>query len=128
MTRKKNSKNNSTIENIKDFMAKDSVKVSIGVILIIFTIYLVISLISFLISGYADQSTYNEVINSTSVLNKGGQIGSRLSNLLINKWLGLAIFVFCPILLASGLKFIGVYKKDLTKCKLKDVDLDKKKD
>ena len=115
MTRKKNSKNNSTIENIKDFMAKDSVKVSIGVILIIFTIYLVISLISFLISGYADQSTYNEVINSTSVLNKGGQIGSRLSNLLINKWLGLAIFVFCPILLASGLKFIGVYKKDLTK-------------
>ena len=98
MTRKKNSKNNSTINNINDFFAKDSVKVSIGVVLIAFTIYLLISLISFLISGYADQSTYDAVINSTDIANEGGSMGSRLSNLLINKWIGLAVFIFFPLL------------------------------
>ena len=115
MTRKKNSKNNPTINNIKDFFAKDSVKVSIGVIFILFTIYLVISLASFLISGYADQSTFDASVNSLNVANKGGSIGSRLANILINKWLGLAIFIFCPLLLATGLKFIGVFKRALTK-------------
>ncbi|MBR4962411.1 MAG: DNA translocase FtsK 4TM domain-containing protein [Muribaculaceae bacterium] len=115
MTRKKNSKNNSTINNINDFFAKDSVKVSIGVVLIAFTIYLLISLISFLISGYADQSTYDAVINSTDIANEGGSMGSRLSNLLINKWIGLAVFIFFPLLIAIGLKFIGVLERALTK-------------
>ena len=115
MTRKKSSKNYSTINNIKDFFAKDSVKVSIGIVFILFTIYLIISLASFLISGYADQSTYDVTINSTAVANKGGSMGSRLSNILINKWLGVAVFIFCPLLLAIGLKFIGVFQRALTK-------------
>ncbi|MBR5532460.1 MAG: DNA translocase FtsK 4TM domain-containing protein [Bacteroidales bacterium] len=115
MTRKKNSKNNSTINNIRDFFKKDSVKVSIGIILILFTIYLIISLTSFLISGFADQSLLDASANAENVTNKGGSTGSRLANVLINKWIGVSTYLFIPLLIAIGLKLIGVLKKPLTK-------------
>lgn len=115
MSRKKiSSKNSSIIDNIREFLQRDKVKVSIGIFLLLFTAYLIISLVSFLISGYADQSSIGSTTDNI-IKNEGGSMGLRLANLLINKWVGISVFLFCPILVSYSLKLMGVINKRLIK-------------
>ena len=114
MSRKKNQRSNSTISNIREFFEREKVKASIGVIILLFTFYLIISLTSFLLSGYIDQSTFDTSI-SQGATNEGGPLGSRIANILINKWLGIPTFIFFPLLISIGLRYLGVFKRPITK-------------
>ena len=109
MSRKKTlSENKSFFKKVIDFMTKDSIKVSFGIILGFFSIYLFISLISFLISGNADQSIIDATNSDLeSIKNEGGSLGVKLSDTLINRWIGISVFLFCPLLLLCSIKCIG---------------------
>lgn len=114
MSRKKNQRSNSTISNIREFFEREKVRASIGIIILLFTFYLIISLSSFLLSGYIDQSSFDASI-SQSAANEGGPLGSRIANILINKWLGISTFIFFPILISIGLRYLGIFKRPITK-------------
>lgn len=115
MSRKKTlSENKSFFKRVIDFMTRDRIKVSFGIILGFFSIYLFISLISFLISGNADQSVIDATNSGLeSIKNEGGSLGVKLADTLINKWIGISVFLFCPLLLLCGIKCIGKADKKI---------------
>ena len=112
MSRKKSNKNN-TINKIREFFQNERVRIFLGITLIIFSLYLLFSFTSFIVSGYADESSLGTSTNTEVVSNKGGYMGLLIANLLINKWIGVAVYIFCPIIFLLGLKYMGNYKKPL---------------
>lgn len=112
MSRKKSNKNN-TINKIREFFQNERVRFFLGITLIIFSLYLLFSFTSFIVSGYADESSLDTSTNTEVVSNKGGYMGLLIANLLINKWIGVAVYIFCPIIFLLGLKYMGNYKKPL---------------
>ncbi|MBQ3576609.1 MAG: DNA translocase FtsK 4TM domain-containing protein, partial [Coprobacter sp.] len=112
MSRKKSNKNN-TINKIREFFQNERVRFFLGITLIIFSLYLLFSFTSFIVSGYADESSLGTSTNTEVVSNKGGYMGLLIANLLINKWIGVAVYIFCPIIFLLGLKYMGNYKKPL---------------
>ena len=114
MSRKKSNKNN-TFNKIREFFQNERVRFIMGILLLIFSIYLIFCFTSFIISGYADQSSLDAPVNTEGISNEGGYMGLLIANLLINKWIGVAVYLFCPIIFLLGLKYMGNYKRSLKK-------------
>ncbi|MBE6299848.1 MAG: DNA translocase FtsK [Bacteroidales bacterium] len=112
MSRKKSNKNN-TFNKIREFFQNERVKFFIGISLLIFSIYLIFCFTSFIVSGYADQSSLDTPVNTEGISNEGGYMGLLIANLLINKWIGVSVYLFCPIIFLLGLKYMGNYKRSL---------------
>lgn len=104
-------KKHNLIEKICTYTKQERVVFTTGILLIFFAVYILICLISFFVTGGADQS---EIAASpgiaagvgNSIGNWGGMFGARLSNLLINKWIGVAAFLICPFLALCGLSMM----------------------
>ncbi|AHF13460.1 cell division protein FtsK [Barnesiella viscericola DSM 18177] len=85
-----------------------------GIILIIFSVYLTISFISFFFTGSADQSKIENLsvgeLSSISndIQNWTGAFGAYLSNLMINRWMGISAFIVALWLYVVGRRFIKV--------------------
>ncbi len=85
-----------------------------GIILIIFSVYLTISFISFFFTGSADQSKIENLsvgeLSSISndIQNWTGAFGAYLSNLMINRWMGISAFIVALWLYVAGRRFIKV--------------------
>lgn len=114
MSRKKSNKNN-TFNKIREFFQNERVRFIMGILLLIFSIYLIFCFTSFIVSGYADQSSLDTPVNTEGISNEGGYMGLLIANLLINKWIGVAVYLFCPIIFLLGLKYMGNYKRPLKK-------------
>ena len=104
-------KNNNLIGKIRTYTKHERVVFSTGILLILTSVYILICLISFFVTGGADQS---EIATNTGIAtgvsnnisNWGGMFGARLSNLLINRWMGIASFLICPFLAMCGMSLI----------------------
>ena len=104
-------KNNNLIGKIRTYTKHERVVFSTGVLLILTSVYILICLISFFVTGGADQS---EIATNTGIAtgvsnnisNWGGMFGARLSNLLINRWIGIASFLICPFLAMCGMSLM----------------------
>uniref|UniRef100_UPI0032175E22 FtsK/SpoIIIE family DNA translocase n=1 Tax=uncultured Draconibacterium sp. TaxID=1573823 RepID=UPI0032175E22 len=94
-----------------------------GVMLLLISAYLLISFVSFLFYGAADQSLmdsswfeflFNSELNAK---NKGMKLGAFLSEVIINRGFGIASFLFIYIIAITGFKIIGTsianYRKSL---------------
>lgn len=98
----------------KGLFKNERVNFIIGVILIIFSIYLTISFISFLFTGSVDQSKIENLsigeLSSVSndIQNWTGAFGAYLSNLMINSWMGISAFIVALWLYVVGRRFIRV--------------------
>ena len=98
----------------KGLFKNERVNFIIGVILIIFSIYLTISFISFLFTGSVDQSKIENLsigeLSSVSndIQNWTGAFGAYLSNLMINRWMGISAFIVALWLYVVGRRFIRV--------------------
>lgn len=98
----------------KGLFKNERVNFIIGVILIIFSIYLTISFISFLFTGSVDQSKIENLsigeLSSVSndIQNWTGAFGAYLSNLIINRWMGISAFIVALWLYVVGRRFIRV--------------------
>ena len=93
----------------------------LSVILFFFAVYLLISFISFLFSGGADQSLLDastkEVMTHAKIkfINAGGKYGAILSNLIINKGFGIGSFGIVFLLLILALKLAKIGKVSLSR-------------
>ena len=84
---------------IKTLLKNERINFTIGIVLVIFSLYLAIAFISFLFTGSADQSKIENLSISelssikNDIQNWTGALGAYLSNLLINRWMGISAFI-----------------------------------
>ncbi len=105
---KDNSKNspNTDIERSTTFLKKQY-KVIIGVVLVLFSVALLLALISFFIYWREDQSTLTALTERTvKAQNWLGKFGAYISDFFIYKGFGIASFLFVRLLFVTGLFFI----------------------
>ena len=78
-------------------------KFVVGVLFVIIAVILLLSFVSYYISGNNDQSQINELVNRNVVVeNWLGKIGAWLSNLFLHQGFGVASFLFVKIFFLIG--------------------------
>jgi len=102
---KKKKKKNPTISflgSVVAFFKDDRFRYAMGIVFLLAALFLVLSLISYLINWKTDQDfEWGKVFSGPEIQveNSGGKMGAWISNLLINKWFGIASFLFPVILI-----------------------------
>ena len=101
------------------FFADSRLRVVLSTIMILFAGFLLISGISYLSNGAADQSAVeaNGVLDnadSGEIKNFGGPLGAALAELFFNKGFGIGAFCLIYMIAALGLKLIGKFKYRVT--------------
>ncbi len=95
----------------KDFLDDRKVKLSIGLLLIVTSLVLGVSFLSYCWTGKADQSTVESLwsVNlqdsGREVQNFMGIIGAVLSYLFVYRWFGLGSFILLPLLFHIGYRW-----------------------
>lgn len=104
--------NNSTIK--KTFFQKmESMKIAVGLILLLFSFYMMLAMVSYFFTGGADQSLVEHLdLNTTDeikaqIQNWTGYRGAKLSEYLIGKTFGIPCFIIAYFITRCGLKFMG---------------------
>lgn len=98
---------------IPEILKEQRTRLILGITLSLFSLYLLFSLIGFFFSGGIDQSLvdgkWGNILTNPLITasNPAGKIGAWLSDLLINRWFGLASFIFCYLLLLSSFRLAG---------------------
>ena len=103
MTKKKKKKNPIIrfLASMVAFFKDDRFRYAMGIVFLLVALFTILSLISYLVNWKTDQDfEWAKVFSGPEIRveNSGGKMGAWLSNLLINKWFGLASFVFPAIL------------------------------
>ena len=98
--------------------AKDQrIPLTLGILVLTFSIFLFFAFLSYLFSGKADQSLVASEVDqsirstATEARNWLGLFGAKLSDIFIRKWFGLAAFLLPPYLFLLGFKL--AFKKSL---------------
>ncbi len=124
MTRREKVQNTRNLDKKKAFTINKNVQYVIGLFLLFFTFYLLISFLSFLFYGGIDQSQldisssefiYNPEIK---VENLGGKEGAFLSQLFINNGVGISAFFLLVILFLFALRLLHIRPFSLLKSSL----------
>ncbi len=106
----------SIIHKVGEAWRNETARFIIGLVLVIFSIYLLLAFISFFFTGAADQSILDSgdaadlVSVDNGVRNYAGSRGAQLANYLINDCFGLASFFILAFLVMAGLKLMKVRK------------------
>jgi len=103
MAKKKKKKNPIVrfLGSVLAFLKDDRFRYATGIVFLLLALFLILSLISYLINWKTDQDfEWAKVFSGPEIQveNSGGKLGAWLSNLFINKWFGIASFLF-PIIL-----------------------------
>ena len=103
MAKKKKKKNTTVgfLKSVVGFFKDDRFRYALGIIFLLLALFLTLSLISYLINWRTDQDfEWAKVFSGPEIKveNSGGKMGAWISNLLINKWFGIASFLFPAIL------------------------------
>ncbi|MDR0542331.1 MAG: DNA translocase FtsK 4TM domain-containing protein [Dysgonamonadaceae bacterium] len=99
--------------NFLDFFRNEVTQFIIGLIILMFTVYCGLAMISYLFSGSADQSRVEYMSQSGNievVENWTGARGASLSHLLINEWFGVPTFFMLFFFACAGLRLMHVKK------------------
>ncbi|MFO7670521.1 MAG: DNA translocase FtsK [Bacteroidales bacterium] len=84
------------------FFRDDRFRYAMGIVFLLVALFMLISFISYLIHWRTDQDfEWARVLSEAEIKveNQGGKMGAWLANLFINKWFGLASFLF-PVMLS----------------------------
>ena len=114
ITRINSKKNEKTRASLSFGFFKDPrTRVVVGLIFMLFSIYLLVSLAGFFFTGGMDQSLIDkdtrELITNPDIVvgNPGRKLGAYLADLLVNRWFGVSSFIFCYLLFIIGLGVMG---------------------
>ncbi len=103
-TKKDTSKINDPQSELKILKTKKQYRFLFGVLLILLSIGLLVSFISFFITGKTDQSAVDYMLYRTEpVENWLGKLGAYLSDFFIYRGFGVASFLFVKIFFLSGI-------------------------
>ena len=100
--RKKKSSSVKFFSSLVAFFRDDRFRYTLGIVFLLVAIFMVLSFISYLINWRTDQDfKWARVFSGPGIRveNQGGKLGAWLSDLFINRWFGLASFLFPAILL-----------------------------
>ncbi|MDR1370862.1 MAG: DNA translocase FtsK [Dysgonamonadaceae bacterium] len=105
---------------IRQFFTSEVTHFITGLIILIFTIYTTLSLVSFFFTGAADQSRIEGLSifhpgSISGIRNWTGTRGACLSNVLMNEWFGISIFFILLFFAFLGLKMMKVKYFNLLK-------------
>lgn len=118
MAKKKKKKKNPIVRflgSVHSFFKDDRFRYAMGIVFLLLAVFLTLSLISYLINWKTDQDfEWGKVFSGPEIQveNSGGKLGAWLSNMLINRWFGLASFLF-PVILVIWT--MSLYKIRLVK-------------
>lgn len=111
----------SLLKRVKAFFKNETMHFVLGLVMVIFAVYLLLAFMSFFVTGAADQSIL-EVngsgqlsITDNGVQNYAGSRGAQLAHYLINDCFGLASFFILFFMTLAGLKLMRVRQCNLTK-------------
>lgn len=113
-TKQSNAKGEGKFSAIKSFFSNERTRFVTGLILMIFTLYIGLALISFFFTGGADQSKIENVpigdllANRGSVANWTGVRGAFISDLLMNRWFGISSFMILFFFASWGAKLMNL--------------------
>lgn len=125
MAKKKNTRANKSLSEVVGFNTifhNDIINFIAGVVLVLLSIYIIISFISFFSTGRADQSLVldlrpGEILNSNRAFkNSCGSFGAFVSYFFISRCFGLSAFIVPVFTGMVGLKLIKAYNFNLIKC------------
>ena len=117
MAKKKKKKNPIVrfLGSVVAFFKDERFRYAMGIVFLLVALFTILSLISYLVNWKTDQDfEWARVFSGPEIRveNSGGKLGAWLSNLLINKWFGLASFIFPVILVFWAM---ALYKIRLVK-------------
>ena len=114
-------KEDSISKKISVFLKSERTHFVIGILCVMFGVYLFIAFLSFFYTGNADQSKLENLpLNELSsikneIRNWTGAFGAYLSDLLINRWVGISAFFISFFIAKVGLKLMKVKDFSITK-------------
>ena len=106
-------KETSVFRKILGFFKGDKFRYTLGVFLLVFGVYLLVSFISFLFTGNADHSKLDIswkqlILNSEiKVENVAGKTGAFLGETIINRGFGLSSFIFVYLIIITAFRLFG---------------------
>ena len=108
-------KSNSSAQEKKSLVFTKQHKIVLGALLVLFSIALMLSFISFYIYGQADQSAVNQLSDRTeTVQNWLGKFGAFVADLIVYKGFGIASFIFVRLFFLTGIfLFLDISLKKL---------------
>ena len=101
--------------SVVSFFKDDRFRYAIGIFFLLAAIFMILSFISYLLNWKTDQDfEWAKVFSGPEieVENSGGKLGAWLADLFINRWFGLASFLFPGILVMWAM---SLYKINLLK-------------
>ena len=103
------------LSSLVAFFRDDRFKYALGIVFLLAAIFMLLSFVSYLVHWRTDQDfEWAKVFSGPEIKveNTGGKMGAWISNLFINRWFGLASFLFPGILLiwAMALYRIRLFK------------------
>ncbi|HDP75466.1 MAG TPA: DNA translocase FtsK [Bacteroidales bacterium] len=107
-----------TSANSDSLFKDERIRFTVGLFLILLSLYFFISFFSFLFTWKVDQSIEWVSIFSSAeqtVGNWGGKLGASLSNQFINHWFGIIALAFPSIFMVLGLKLLKFIRGRVTK-------------
>ena len=99
------------LKSVVSFLKDDRFRYAMGIVFLLAGLFIVLSLISYLINWRTDQDfEWARVLSGPEIKveNSGGKMGAWLSNLFINRWFGLASFIFPGILVLISLSLFRI--------------------
>lgn len=122
-SRKKNKNESKEIYSLEGFGKKELFSFSIGILLFVFSFFLLIAFSSYLYSGHSDfdileNPSYEEIQNSAEApvfKNVCGSLGAMTAYFFIGKCFGLASYLIPVFLVILGMKLMKVYKVRIIK-------------
>lgn len=122
-SRKKNKNESKEIYSLEGFGKKELFSFSIGILLFVFSFFLLIAFSSYLYSGHSDfdileNPSYEEIQNSAEApvfKNVCGSLGAMVAYFFIGKCFGLTSYLIPVFLVILGMKLMKVYKVRIIK-------------
>ena len=98
---------------IPSFLQEQGTRLILGITFAVVSLYILFSLVGFFFTGGIDQSLIDRGLKTIvanpdiTASNPAGKIGAWISDLLINRWFGVASFLVCFMVFLTGYRIAG---------------------
>lgn len=101
------------VSAIPSFLQEPGTRLILGITFAVISLYILFSLVGFFFTGGIDQSLIDRGLKTIvanpeiTASNPAGKIGAWISDLLINRWFGVASFIVCFMVFITGYRIAG---------------------
>ena len=116
MAKKTVNKEPNALKKSLEFAKRPNTTFTLGLVLMAFTLYIIISFLSFFLSGGADQSEIGAAAAATGeVVNSAGRGGAIVADYLVNDCFGWSSLLIIPLLVVVAIRLMDLRRPQLLK-------------